>query len=136
MATVETVRPLVSATEAGHKLTGSGKVILQESQVGVVPQALAALIVESLDWDKIGIRMNPDTGREYATTGQQTLTCEYKGKAYTISMSVTEKAAKSDEFALSAEEQENPAFATILSMRATIGDVPTKKALRALRGQK
>lgn len=137
MATVETVRPLIQHAEAGHKTTGSGKIILQDVQSGCVPMdALGKLIVESIDWSKSAVRQNPDNGRVYATTGQQAVVVDMNGKQYTVSLSVTEKAAKSDEFALSAEESANPAFATILSMRATIGDVPTKKALRALRGQK
>src|SRR5690242_15354344 len=97
-------------------------IVLREAQAGVIPEAAAKLVVECLDQDKMAVRQNPDNGRTYETTGQQAFVVEHNGKSYTVSMSITEKAAKSDEFALSAEEQANPAFATILTMRSVIGD--------------
>lgn len=135
MGTMTSVRPIVSETAEGYKLTGDGIVEgkkYQVTQVGdpkasIDIQAISQLLAENVDWSKAQGRANHDGGSERETTGALNGSYSADGYRYTIGLSVTRKkvTAKDEGYALMTDEEINAAVSQVENLLTLKAMTPT-----------
>lgn len=150
MGTMTSVRPIVSETAEGYKLTGDGIVEgkkYQLTQAGdpkasINMETISRVLAEAVDWDKAQGRANHDGGNARETTGALNGSYTADGYRYTIGLSVTRKkvTAKDNGFALMSDADIDAAVASVenlLTIKA-ISPAQAQKSLNLLpkkRGQ-